>query len=445
MSEVARPGWYRITWFLGRPPALTARQWRVLGLVSIVSLFEQYDLYLFSLNLKQIQQDLAIDDGQLGFFGSIVRAGALLALPIALAADRFGRRRLLLLTVVAYTALTGATAFVPDATSFVVVQFLARGFATAETLLAIVVIAEEFAPQHRGWGIGALGAIQACGAGLASALFGFVEVLPFGWRSLYLVGLAPLVLVAWWRRTLPETDRFEQLQARRTAEFRAAPAMAPVVALVRDHALRFWALGGVVVLVGSVAASASFFAPKYLQDVHGWTPAWVAALSLFGGMFAIIGNPLAGWMSDRGGRRPVTVLFAAGFAVVTFVFYSWTGVFAPALWIALIFTMMGTDVTVATYGAELFPTSLRSTASGARAALRDGGGIAGLALVSLLFPVFGSNWSVITLLCLFCLVVPLIVWLVFPETTGRSLEEIAPERRAADLVDNAGKRDVSTG
>ncbi|MEM7411341.1 MAG: hypothetical protein AAF430_13975, partial [Myxococcota bacterium] len=91
--EVAkRPGWYKFAFFLGRPPELTARQWRVLGLVAIVSLFEQYDVYLFQLNLKQIQADLAIAEGSLGYLGSIVRLGGVLALPIALAADRFGRR-----------------------------------------------------------------------------------------------------------------------------------------------------------------------------------------------------------------------------------------------------------------------------------------------------------------------------------------------------------------
>ena len=54
------PGWYKFTWFLGTPPNLTQRQWKLLGLVAAVSVFEQYDIYLFSLNLKQIQADLAI-------------------------------------------------------------------------------------------------------------------------------------------------------------------------------------------------------------------------------------------------------------------------------------------------------------------------------------------------------------------------------------------------
>jgi MFS family permease len=425
-----RPGWYRLTWFLGRPPELTPRQWRVLGLVAIVSLFEQYDLYLFSLSLVQIQADLGIAEEKLGLLGSFVRIGGLLALPIALAADRLGRRKILLATVVLYTLLTGATAFSPNAETFVVLQFLARAFAVAETLIAIVVIAEEFAPEHRGWGIGALGAIQACGAGLASILFGFVEVLPFGWRALYLFGLGPLLLVAYWRRTLPETDRFTALQRERGSEQRAAPALEPVRRLVREHRRLIGALAAAALVFGMAMGPATFFAPKYLQDVHGWSPAAVASLSFLGGMFAIIGNPLAGWLSDRHGRRPMASLFGLGFALAAVAFYSAAGIFAPALWILLIFAMMGTDVTLATFGAELFPTAQRSTASGIRSVCRDGGTVAGLALVSVLFGWLGSNWAAIGVLAGASVAVPLLVWLMFPETARRTLEEISARQPA---------------
>jgi len=422
-----RPAWYRFTPFLGRAPSLTRHQWSLLGLVSVVSLFEQYDLYLFSLNLKHIQADLAIAEADLGWLGSLVRSGALLALPITLAADRTGRRRLLLVTVVAYTLLTGATAFAPNAWSFVALQLLARAFAVAETLIAVVVIAEEFAPEHRGWGIGALGAIQACGAGLAAVAFGFVDVLPGGWRALYLVGLGPLLLVAWLRRELPETARFEALAAERSEALRSAPALEPMLKLLRERPGRIAALVAVVLVFGIGAGTGGFFAPKYLQDVHGWPPAWVAMLNFFGGAFAIVGNPLAGRLSDRRGRRPVTMAFATAFALVAIAFYSMAGIFAPALWILLIFSLMGTDVTLSAYGAELFPTSQRSTASGLRSVAREVGGVLGLALVSLLFPILGSNWSAIVALCALGLAVPLVVRTTFPETAGRRLEEIAPE------------------
>ena len=96
-----RPAWYRFAWFLGRPPELTARQWRVLGLVAAVSFFETYDMFLFTLNLKQIQADLAIAEADLGLLGSVVRAGALLSMFLAVAAHRLGRPRMLLITNVA--------------------------------------------------------------------------------------------------------------------------------------------------------------------------------------------------------------------------------------------------------------------------------------------------------------------------------------------------------
>ena len=84
-DRTARPAWVRLAPFLGRPPALTRRQWRVLGLVALASFFEMYDLYLFALALKQIQADLGIPEASLGILGSLVRFGAL---PAALIGER---------------------------------------------------------------------------------------------------------------------------------------------------------------------------------------------------------------------------------------------------------------------------------------------------------------------------------------------------------------------
>lgn len=427
-----RPFWYRFTWFLGRPPELTARQWSVLGLVAIVSFFEQYDLYLFTLNLKHIQADLGIAESALGWLGSLVRAGAFLAVPITLAADRVGRRRLLLVTVLAYSVLTGATAFAPNAASFVTLQILARGFTTAETMIAVVVIAEEFAPAHRGWGIGALGAIQSCGAGLAGLGFGFVGSLPYGWRALYLVGVGPLLLVAYWRRKLPETTRFARLREEGAETLRAMPALAPALRMVRMYPGRLLAVGAAAFAMGFAIAPAAFFPPKFLQDVHGWTPGAIATLTLVGGFLGMLGNPAAGVLGDRWGRRPVGILFPLLFSVSAILFYGVTGAWGPVFWVPVIFFLMGSDVTISAFTTELFPTSQRSTASGVRAAMGALGAVAGLGCVSLLYADLGSNWSAVMWLAACGLAVPLIVWLGIPETSGRILEEIAPEEIAAE-------------
>lgn len=421
------PRWYRYTWFLGRPPDLTRRQWRVLGLVAAVSFFETYDLYLFSLNLKQIQTDLGIAESDLGFLGSLVRAGALLSVVLAMFADRVGRRRMLLITIVGYTLLTGATALSPNAETFVVLQFFARAFAVAETILATVVIVEEFGPEHRGWGVGAAGAIQACGAGLASLLFGFVEVLPYGWRSLYLIGLVPLTFLTYWRRTLPETQRFLDKAENQEKLVAAKELLQGIVTLMRRYPKRLWGLSAAVFVTSTAVSSAGFFAPKYLQDVHAWTPTDVALMSFFGGVFAIMGNPLAGWLSDRRGRRPVTAAFALGLGLITIALYNSSGIVLPGLWVALVFFTLGTNVTESTYSAEMFPTRQRSTAASIKSLMSTVGAITGLALVSVLFSVFGSNWTAISVLACLCFGVPVIVLTLLPETARERLEDIAPD------------------
>lgn len=420
-----RPRWLRLAPFLGRPPALTRHQWRVLGLVGTASLFENYDLALFSLALKQIQVDLAIPEASLGVLGSLIRLGALPAFVVALAADRLGRRRVLLSTILIYTLLTGATAFAPDAQTFVILQFLARTFAVAEALLAVVVIAEEFDPATRGWGIGALLAIKACGTGLAALLFAGVEHFPFGWRSLYLTGLVPLLILAYWRRTLPETTRFV---AHRAAASINTSALQPLIDLVRMYPGRLAAVAAVVFVTELAETSGGVFGPKYLQDAHGWTPGNISAMIIVGGALAIVASTLMGGLSDRWGRRRMTSGLIMGQVVLTLVYYSARGLLLIPLWIATYFSAVGANVTLAAYGSELFPTSYRSTAAGMRVVVGTLGGSLGLLLQSVLYGMVGSHWTAIRILAAMAVIAPFIIMATYPETAGRVLEDIAPER-----------------
>ena len=423
-----RPPWLVAVPFLGTPPNLTRRQWRVMGLIAIATIFDQYDLMLFSLALKQIQAELMIPEAQLGELGAIVRLGALPAFFFTVLADRVGRKRVLLFTIVIYTVLTGATAFAPDARTFVVLQFFARTFAVAEVLLAYVVISEELDADVRGWGIGALAALGACGNGAALLLFAGVDILPGGWRSLYLIGLAPLTLVAWMRRTLPETERFEQLAASRSSSTHFANALRPVIDLARMYPVRFVAVGFVVFLLNFAENAAGFFGPKYMQDAHGWLPWQYSILGFFGGFLGIFGSAFAGRMSDRRGRRPVAITFLFVHPLLVIAYYNAFGWVLPPLWISMVFAGIAGGVVLATFGNELFPTSYRSTASGARMVLGTLGGVAGLWIESVLYGIFGSHWTAISVMVVFALFAPLVVAVFFPETAGRTLEEISPER-----------------
>jgi len=401
---MTRPRWQRWLPFLAGAPPLTQRQWRVLGLVSLASMFDQYDISLFGMALPQIQAGLGVAEADVGWLGSILRLGALPALFIALAADRIGRRRALLLTVLGYTVLTGATALAPDPRTYVVLQFRARVCGTAEMLLAVVVISEELDPAARGWRIGAFFAIKSCGVGLAALLLPLAAGSPQGWRGLYLVGLAPLLVIAWLRRSLPETARFE---ARAPADERGI--WLPVQRLARAYPGRFAATCAIALAVSLGIAATDLMGAKYLQQAHGWSPGQVSLLYIAGGAFAICGAPIAGALSDRFGRRRLTVVAGVLLVALALGFYNGAGLWLAPLWMAFIFLLVGHETLLSTYGAELFPTSHRSTSAGAR--------LVGVTLFA-----------------------PLVVAFALPETAGRSLEEISPEHDEPTLEDTLERK-----
>ena len=424
-----RPWWTYAIPYPGKVPKLSEKQWSVLGLLSLAELFDHYDIGLMGLALSQIQAGLLIPEEDIGGVLAFVRIGSMLAFALSVLADRFGRRRLLLVTILGFTVCTFATAFAQNAWQYMMCQLVARIFITAETLLAVVVLTEELSAKDRGWGIGLLGALGSLGHGLAAIAFGFVEVLPFGWRALYVLGVVPLLFLSYFRRRLPETKRFEEHRASQHAEPGTSHTLRPIVDLMRMYPGRVAVLAAALYPFDFVISSAYSFMPKTLQEVHGFTPGQVTLIFLSGGALGILGNIFAGAMGDRFGRKPVMGLAMIGNAGAIYGFYNLEGSFAiVCFWIAAVFTILAIGVLFKALGTELFPTSHRSTASGMRTVVSTLGSISGLALEGTLYQMTGSHAAAITYMMPLLVLPPLAIWLFLPETAQRDLEAISPER-----------------
>lgn len=417
------PWWARLFFWVPVPEGIEARHWAVLGALGTSYLVNSYDTGVINLALPQVQQSFGLSEDAIGKLAALIRLGVLPALAAGLAADRIGRRRLLLATIVGFTVCTFLTAFARTATEFAVLQFLARGFVYAEDMLAIVVVTEELAPRARGWGVGMLVAFGALGHGLSALAFAGVNATPFGWRALYFLGVLPLALVAWMRRSVQETDRF--LAASEKA--RTRKAWAPLGSILRHHPGRLLALSAAIAPMAFVAGTALQFQSKFLQEAHGWTPGQVSMLFLGGGPLAMTGGLLCGKASDRFGRRRVLSAAILANVAATLAFYLGHGLVVPLVWVVTVFTQFGVDVLFAALGSELFPTSQRSTASSLRTIVATVSVAAGLALEGSLHAVFGSHGEAIAAMSLVALASPFVLLWLVPETSGLPLEEIAPD------------------
>src|SRR5882762_9214049 len=103
-----RPWW--ILPFLGSVPDVAPAHLRMLGVVSLGLLFDQYDFGMLSAALPRIAADLGLGDYQLGYTLSLIRFGAVPAFLVLPLADRIGRRRLFLAAIAVTSIGTGMTA-----------------------------------------------------------------------------------------------------------------------------------------------------------------------------------------------------------------------------------------------------------------------------------------------------------------------------------------------
>lgn len=411
-----------------RAPDLTRRQWRVLGVLGAANLIDSYDQAVTGLALKQIQAGLAVPEEALGSMIATIRLGVVPAILLTLLADRIGRRRLLLFTILGFTLSTFLTAFVQSADQFMLVQFVARAFIAGEGMLAVVVIVEEFDARTRGWGIGVLGAMGALGHGLAAIIFAAVDLLPYGWRALYVLGVGPLLLLAWFRRSLEETRRFEDHRAGRTREEDWRGVLEPLRNLIRMYPGRIVALCAALFPVSFMFETALFFVPKHLQEVHGYKPAHVAVLFLTMGVVAPIGNVVAGQLGDLFGRKRVILFGLLGNLLAVAAFYNLDGWLVPPAWALMVLTVTMVLVLFSALGGELFPTSYRSTASGVRAIVATLGASSGLLVKDLLYGWTGTHAAAITWMLLAAPLAPVVIAFFLPETARHELEEISPEK-----------------
>jgi len=420
MSRESDPA--RVLKYFRPPVPIDIRTERIFMLVGAAALFAGYDVNLYGLATSQIQASLHIPENQVGPTAAYFRTAAIFAFLLAASADLVGRRRLLLFTIFGQAIFTLLTAFTTHYVEFVGAQFFTRVFGYAEEMLLFVVVAEEITAKARGWANSTLIAFYFTGAGLAAAIFAAVDILPYRWRALYVIGAVPIFLVGLLRGRLPETQRFQRQR-------KAGIGKSAILKLVRDIA-RQYPMRVITVIIAAAAygfaiSPATFLAQKYLQDVYHYSPPQVSLVLIPGGLLGLALTIAAGRLSDRLGRKPLAIAASALAGIGFFLFFGDAPAWAvPILWVLGFFGFFAGDTLIAGYALEIVPTHYRATVGALRYAIEIAAGAVALGLEGLLYDHLGSHGPAIQWL-LASIPISMIAILFLPEPAGKSLEEMS--------------------
>jgi MFS transporter, putative metabolite:H+ symporter len=417
-------------------PRSTSYLWMLLGLLMSVTIFEGYDVTIFHLCTPDIARSFHLDNRAIGTLASLVRLGGMAAFLLVMASDRIGRKPIVSGTVLFYTLFTLLTALSSGLGSFTIFQSLAQFFLSAEFSIAIIMVSEEFPDNLRGRGIAALQTVGLFGVVAGGELYGVVADSRWGWRGMYFIGVLPLLLVAFLRRGLKETARFEALKATRPptsaiGEIGAAlrNALEPIRGPYRGRVLLVTLLWNCVGIVGAPAVT--FFA-LYAKRDHHWSSPQVGHAVVLAYVIGALGNIVAGWALDRIGRKPTTgISYVVGAVAILALFQTQSHNAILTALVITVFAFQCARTATATYSAELFPTEIRATSYSMTVQLF--GQIASLLTpftIGALSNSVGGLGNAVAIVSIGPVIGALLVWRFAPETRGLTLEQL--ETRTAD-------------
>jgi len=327
-------------------------------------MLDAFDVTLFALVLPALRHDLGLSTAAGGALGSVaLLAAAAGGVWFGWIADRFGRTRALMASILLYSVFTAACGFATTFTQFVVFRVgLGLGMG-GEWASGATLVSETWPAEHRGKALAFMQSAWAIGYAFAAAVNYFIQPA-FGWRAVFFVGILPAFLTIWVRRTVKEPDLWREAQKNRaprsTLKRLFANGLAPLtIALTIMNACTLFGWW-----------SFNLWLPSYLQEPPSRGGLGLQMLSsstmilvMQVGMW--FGYITFGFVSDRIGRKRTYVAYLLLAAVLLFVYVS---VRAPLVLLALgplvAFFATGYFSGFGTVTAEIFPTAIRGTAQG---------------------------------------------------------------------------------
>jgi MFS family permease len=347
-------------WTRADQPAKTA-----LVAASLGWMLDGFDVMLYALVLGSIRKELGLDAATAGFLQSLTLvASAAGGLLFGILADRWGRTRALMLSVLLYSVFTALCGFASTAVQLAVFRVLLGLGMGGEWASGAALVSETWSDEARGKALGFVQSSWAVGYALAAFVNWFVQdVAGLGWRAVFFAGVLPALCIVWIQYHVKEPAVWRQARTQREGvSLRSAfggSMFRITLALTLMNACTMFAWWGL-----------NTWVPSFLSGPlsHGGLALGNAAMSGFVAVMQVgmwFGYVTFGYISDQVGRRRtyVSYLLLAALSVLAFALGGrlWL-LFALGPVVAFFGTGYFSGFGVVT--AELYPTAVRATAQG---------------------------------------------------------------------------------
>src|SRR5271157_396458 len=338
-------------------------------------------------------------------------------------ADRFGRARILQITIVWFAFFTFLSGFTHSFWQLLITRGLqGLGFG-GEWAVGSVLMGETIRAQHRGKAVGTVQGGWAIGWGLAALCYGlFFTVLPesTAWRAMFWIGILPALLVFYIRRKVPEPKVYAETRKKVAASGEGASFLH----IFSPDILKVTLLTSLL----AVGAQGGYYAittwlPTFLKTQRKLSVLNTMGYTIVVIVGSFIGYMVSAYLADRIGRKKTLILFAVG-SFVTVVAYTYLPIGNQVMRILgfpLGFFASGVFSPIGAFFTELFPSRLRGSGQGFSYNVGRGIGALFPTLVGYLSARMGLGHAISTFAVVAYLTM-IFATLLLPETKGRELQ-----------------------
>jgi MFS family permease len=410
----------------------TSAQRRTLLAAALGWMLDAFDAMLYALVLAHVMRDLGMTKGTAGFLNSLtLLASGIGGVAFGFIADRLGRKRALMLSILTYSVCSFASGLATSVLMLAIFRFILGLGMGGEWNTGATLVAETWPTELRAKAISIVQSSWAIGYALAALAVGIV--LHYAdWRIAFFIGILPAFVVLWIRRGVPESEMWQERHGRREDT------------VVRNSAT-----------TGSQTGFAGLFKPPYVKHtlallfmnffgmfawwgLFTWIPPYLSLTVEQGGRgFGIMGTTTLlvvlnlvgmfpgyasfGWVADWLGRRKSFLIYTFMAALIVPVY-----AMARAPWAVMVLgtvlAFFGTGFFSGSgiMGSEIFPTEVRAQALGfTYNGARTMSSIAPF-VIGHVGQTKGLNWAFY--LCGVSFLLACLVATQLPETKGKQLE-----------------------